>query len=397
MITRRPTILIVDDEPDVTRSLHGLLRYEYRVLTCSSGPEAVRVLESSQDIQVVMSDQRMPGMAGVEFLSQASRLRPDATRLLMTAYSDVSAVIDAINKGSVFRYVTKPWEPEELRAVLRQAVERHDLIVDKARLMAELAETNRRLVEADRLKGMFLEVVSHELNTPVAVVQGMTQLWSLTQSPGASPADRKWVERIQTAGRRLSATVERMLKLTRSDQLIDPLGLQRTDLSRLTREAAETLTPFLEARGQRVEFDLDPPPGEALVDPDKIGDALTNLLINAVKFSPDGQTVRVAARPVGADRVRFEVTDQGVGIPHEAQAHLFEPFFTGFDTLHHSSGDYEFGKRGIGLGLALVKRFVELHGGSVEVRSTPGEGSTFAFTLPRQPPDSITARLTHSR
>ena len=85
----------------------------------------------------------------------------------------------------------------------------------------------------------------------------------------------------------------------------------------------------------------------------------------------------------GVDRVRFRVTDRGRGISTEDCSHLFEPFFTGNDTMHHSSGEYQYGKRGMGLGLCLVKAFVELHGGSVDVETEAGRGSCFSFTLPR--------------
>jgi len=112
---------------------------------------------------------------------------------------------------------------------------------------------------------------------------------------------------------------------------------------------------------------------------------LTNLLVNAIKFTPDGGTIVVVAEPEGTERVRFRVMDTGVGISQADRTHLFEPFFTGYDTLHHSSGEYQYCKKGIGLGLCLVKTFVEMHGGSVEVMSMPNSGSTFGFTLPRQP------------
>jgi response regulator RpfG family c-di-GMP phosphodiesterase len=105
MNAARPTLLVVDDEPEVLRSVHDLLRLDYKVITCSSGPEAVRVLEGPGEIHVVMSDQRMPGMTGVEVLRHARRLRPDVTRLLFTAYADIRAVIDAINQGHVYRYI----------------------------------------------------------------------------------------------------------------------------------------------------------------------------------------------------------------------------------------------------------------------------------------------------
>ena len=95
-------------------------------------------------------------------------------------------------------------------------------------------------------------------------------------------------------------------------------------------------------------------------------------MVNAIKFTPDGGTIRLIAGPDGPDWVRFRVVDQGLGIGPAERRHLFEPFFTGFDTMHHSSGEYQYRKRGIGLGLCLVKTFAELHGGRVEVDSAPG-------------------------
>jgi signal transduction histidine kinase len=380
----RPTLLVVDDEPEVLRSLYDLFRLDYHVLTFERGADAVKALET-EDPHVILTDQRMPEMTGVEFLRHAKRLRPDATRLLFTGHADLKAVIDAINQGSVFRYVTKPWDPEELQTIIRQAVEQHDLLVERRRLLAELKETNTQLVEANRLKGAFIEVASHELNTPVAVVLGMTELWRLTQGQNASPLERSWVERIQGAGRRLASTVERMMKLLRTDQFGDTLDLRPTELEPLLRRVVTDLQPFLHARRQQVQIEVEPDLGWAEIDPAKLSDILTNLIINAIKFTPDGGTIRVHAGPDGPDRIRFRVADTGVGIAPADRDHLFEPFFTGYDTLHHSSGEYQYCKRGIGLGLCLVKTFVELHGGRVDVQSEPGKGSTFSFSLPRRP------------
>lgn len=251
MTTHRPTLLVVDDEPEVLHSVHDLLRLEFRVITCERGNEAMKILEGPEDIHVVMSDQRMPGMTGVEVLRHAKRLRPEATRLMFTAYADIKAVVDAINQGSVFRYITKPWDPEELQLVVRQAVEQHDLIVERDRLMTELKETNQRLLEANRLKGAFIEVASHELNTPVAVVLGMAQLWKLTQGETATASERHWVDRIFSAGKRLAATVERMLKLVRTDDLSRPLDLQRTPLEPLVRGVVDEMGAFRPQSGRR--------------------------------------------------------------------------------------------------------------------------------------------------
>ena len=252
-------------------------------------------------------------------------------------------------------------------------------------LLADLKESNARLKETNRLKGAFIEVASHELNTPVTVMLGMLELWKMSQGESASPTERQWVERIGSAAGRLARTVEKMLKLVRNREFSQSLETQPIELGPLVRQAIDELSPYLELRGQAVAVSIEPNLGPLEADSSKISDVLTNLLANAVKFTPDGGTIRVEVRSESAagDWVRVSVSDQGVGVSLDDQQHLFEPFFTGFDTLRHSSGDFQFGKRGIGLGLWLVKTFVELHGGRVEVSSTPSVGSTFSFLLPR--------------
>jgi response regulator RpfG family c-di-GMP phosphodiesterase len=152
----RPTLLVVDDEAEVLRSVHDLLRLDYRVVTFQRGAHALDFLRSEPNVEVILTDHRMPEMQGVEVLRQAMAIKPETTRLLFTAYSDVHTVIDAINQGHVFRFLSKPCDPELLVAVVRQAVEHHDLLVEKNQLLVDLRETNGRLLEADRLKGAFI-------------------------------------------------------------------------------------------------------------------------------------------------------------------------------------------------------------------------------------------------
>ncbi len=381
---KRPTLLVVDDEPEVLRSLHDLFRLEFRVLTHEHPSDALATLAGDTDVDVVMSDQRMPEMSGVQFLERARAVRPDATRLLFTGYADIKAVIDAVNRGHISRYVAKPWDVDELTTVIRQAVEQHVLIAEKNRLLRELKETNTRLTEAVRLKGKFIEVASHELNTPVTVVLGLTELWKMAISPTATASERTWVDRIHGAGLRLASTVERMLKLLKTGQMAPELAMNAVLLEPLIRQAVAGLQPFLEARKQTVEFAIADDLGEVEVDPPKISDVVANLVVNAIKFTPDGGTIRVAASALGESSVQVQVFDYGIGIDPSDRTHLFEPFFTGNDTMHHSSGEYQFCKKGMGLGLCLVKAFVELHGGTISVDTAPGQGSTFTFILPRR-------------
>ncbi len=379
----RPVLMVVDDEQDNLRSLQDLFRRDYRVETFLRGRDALEKLDALSP-QVVMSDQRMPGMSGVEFLGEVKRRKPEATRLLFTAYAELQTVIDAINEGSVFRYIAKPWNSDELTAIVRQAFEQNALLVERQRLVAELQESNEQLREADRLKSAFIEVASHELNTPVAVILGLADLWALRLAGSEDASARGRVERMRAAGTRLAKTLERMFQLLHTDRIGEAISIEPTELEPLVRRTVEEVRPFLEGRRLEIVVEIAPDLGGAAVDPIKIGDILTNLIVNAVRFTPDGGSIRIRAEGVGPDAVRFAVRDTGIGIEAEALPHLFEPFFTGYDTRRHSSGELEFGKRGIGLGLSLVRRFVELHGGQVEVQSREGEGSTFSIILPRE-------------
>src|SRR6184192_3886102 len=142
---RRHSILVIDDEPDVVESVRDLLRLDYRVLGATRAREGIGIL-AQETVDVVMTDQRMPEMTGVEVLHRVRETHPDAIRLLFTGYADLRAVIDAINRGNVYRYIAKPWNPDELQAVVRDAVERHDLIAERQRLITELEQANAELV-----------------------------------------------------------------------------------------------------------------------------------------------------------------------------------------------------------------------------------------------------------
>ena len=381
----RPTLLVVDDERDMLRSVHDLLRIDYRVVTYQRGAEALEFLRSAESVHVILSDQRMPEMTGVEVLRQAKAIRPETTRLLFTAYTDIHTVIDAINQGHVFRYLAKPCDPDVLAAVVRQAVEHHNLIVEKNRLLAELQETNARLIEANRLKGAFIEVASHELNTPVTVVLGMIELWKMSQGQSASPTERQWVDRIGAAAGRLARTVERMLKLVRNREFSQSLDT-RADRAGAARAAGDRgAVPLSRAAAPDGDRRHRAEPGPIEADSSKISDVLINLLANAVKFTPDGGTIRLEARPSRRLRDWVRVSSQrpgGGGFPGRPAA----PLRAVLHRLRHAPPllrRLPVRQARHRLGLWLVKTFVELHGGRVEVSSTPGAGSTFAFVLPR--------------
>jgi DNA-binding NtrC family response regulator len=139
MTTATHPVLLVDDEPEILFSLRGLLRQEFEVHTAPSAQEALTILRS-HPIHVIMTDQRMPETTGVEFLAKVQEEWPDVVRILFTGYADIKAVIDAINQGQVYRYLTKPWEPNELIKVLHQGCDLYEMNAERRQLLTHLED-----------------------------------------------------------------------------------------------------------------------------------------------------------------------------------------------------------------------------------------------------------------
>jgi signal transduction histidine kinase len=381
---QRHTVLVVDDESDVVASVKDLLRLDYKVLGATRAAEGLALLER-EPVHVVMTDQRMPETTGVELLAQVRERRPDAMRLLFTGYADIRAVVDAINLGSVYRYITKPWDPDELMAIIREACERYDLIAERKELMsqlqrknAELEAANAELKRADELKNAFIRVASHELRTPLTILMGMSDL---AARQGTVEPLHSWLNRINAAALRLKYLIDQIVGMLAAQQFERKPELKPTDLGNLVRQALDDVRPFAEVRQQKLREELPADPGVINVDEQKIRDSLNHLLLNAIKFTPDGGTITVRTRRADGDAF-IEVSDTGMGIESGAVERVFDRFFTEFDVSHHSSGHFEFGKKGLGLGLSVVKAFIEMHGGTVKVKSEVGKGTTFTICLP---------------
>lgn len=154
------TILFVDDEGNILSSIRRALRGEpYKILTAGSGPEALAVL-AKEPVQVVVSDQRMPEMTGTEFLAQVKKRHPETVRIVLSGYSDAHAILAAINQGEVFRFLTKPWDAEELKSTLLQCLDQYELLADNRRLHG-LVETR-----LSQLLQTWQELL-HQFPTPV--------------------------------------------------------------------------------------------------------------------------------------------------------------------------------------------------------------------------------------
>ena len=393
--------LVVDDDPDVLDALRRLFRREYNVFLASSAAEGFEILKDN-DIHVVMSDQRMPETSGVEFLSQVKKRFPQVVRILFTGYGDANAVIEAINQGHVYRYIAKPFDPAELKIVVAQAAEYHDILAERERLLDELAERNVQLENRyqelarandelktlDRLKTVFMEIVSHELNTPTAIILGYSSLLQRNAPENDPEGAARAVEGIKSSGMRMKRITEKIAKMMAADLTAIELVLEEIDAEELIWDILREIDPAITMRKQEVSVSAPSEPLLFRAERPYIRDVLMNLIVNAIKFSPDEYTIWVTVEQTTLRKkpgLMFSVRDEGVGIRPEDRDRIFTTFFGTFDSRHHSSGDFGFQQRGIGLGLAIVKRFTEMHGGEVEFDSTPEEGSHFRVYLPIEP------------
>jgi signal transduction histidine kinase len=246
------------------------------------------------------------------------------------------------------------------------------LSADARRRTAQLAEQNERLRELDRLKDEFVATASHELRTPLTSITGYLEMSLDPAEGGLSPATEAHLRIVQRNADRLGDLVDQLLFLARADS--HPLQIERgqVDLGEILTEAAETARPAASAKDISLVVAADSQ--RVLADRPQLLRIVENLVMNAVKFTPQGGSVRLAARSEG-DAAVLEVSDTGVGIPAAEQPELFNRFFRGTKAVQRAIP-------GSGLGLAISQVIAEAHDSTIEVESAPGTGSTFRLALP---------------
>ena len=241
-------------------------------------------------------------------------------------------------------------------------------------MSVELGRLYRQIEAANRHKSEFLATMSHELRTPLNAIIGFSEVLIEKLFGELNDKQLEYMQDIHGSGHHLLTLINDILDLSKIEAGRMDLDIASFDLGELLESAAMMVRERAVRHGLTLALDVGDGLDDWVADPRKVKQAVVNLLSNAVKFTPVGGSVTLRARRVG-DSIEIAVIDTGVGIASDQQALVFEEF-------RQASGDYLRKQEGTGLGLALAKRFVELHGGTMSLASTPGKGSTFAFTLP---------------
>lgn len=363
------TILCVDDEADNVDALERLFRTKYRVLKATSGADALKLLDKDR-VTVIISDQRMPQMTGVEFLAKSLKTHPDAIRILLTGYADIEVVIEAINSGRIYRYVNKPWDPVDLVNTIDKAVERYELGL-------ELVEKNRALQEAltelqtlDQAKNQFMVLVNHELKTPLTTMLSFTDLLGETK---IDLDQQRYLSRIRQAANRLQEMISDALELVSAETQQTKLDLKSISTKALLGEAVLTdpISKMVADRNLTMTFEIE---NQKVTGDERIlKNVMRRLLHNAVKFATPKSEVVVRGATAPGNRYLVSIENEGPAIDPKKIQNLLKPFTLNENTMNHSVGT--------GLGLSICNALLKLHSSKISLESQDGK-IIASFQLP---------------
>ncbi len=372
-------ILVAEDEEPIRRLWQRFLsRWGYEVDLAEDGRVALQLARTSR-YNLLITDLTMPGMSGMELVQLLKSEQPDLGIIVTTGYGTIENAVGTMKAGA-HEFITKPISFKQAEMAIQRCL--HSV---RARLEnARLRQANQDLTELNHMKEKFLAITSHELRTPVALISSVLEV--LGNELDGHPA-APMVTMIERAARQLREIVGEMHEL--SNAAAGNLKLQRTrfDVGAMCREIHEEEELVIAERGHQVRCSV--PEGlYVYADRTKLKMALRELVQNAVKFTDDGGTIRVAMGGDGTGALSITVTDDGIGIPPSEQQRIFDLFYEISDPQHHYSSESRFKGGGMGIGLAMVSEIVRAHNGTVTLHSANGKGSTFAVSIPaaQEPP-----------
>ena len=389
MSEKKHGILVVDDERENLLALRRVFRKDYELHMAESGSEALNVLGEVQ-VSCVISDQRMPEMTGVELLTHVRARKPDVVRMILTGYTDVEDIISSINDGHIYRFITKPWNKDDLEVTIRRALDHYEQTLRVQALLRELEQKNRELLELDRMKSEFMTIASHELRTPLVKISGYTDLLERGTGGELAPMGQKFLKVIREGTDRLVQVTNHIMDATRLERPTVELELATVNLAALLERIRAEMDPFAAQRRQTLRLEVpEPLPTLQGAEPE-LYKAIINVVMNAIRFTPDEGSIVVSARPLDGG-AEVAVTDTGIGIEPAHHQRIFDKFFAIKNSDYHFSGTFEFLSGGMGLGLAIARKLIEAHRGRIQVESELNRGSTFRIWLPAAGPAGMTS------
>jgi len=375
-------VLVIDDDAGMRSTLFDILEETgYEVRGYGKGGEALDWLKRNP-FDVVIVDIKLPDMDGMKLLEQIKLINPESAVVIITGYASVESAVEAMKEGA-YAYTIKPFNIDELRTIVKKAVrsirlaqENKRLIDDLQRSNIELAKANHRLKELDRMKSEFLANMSHELRTPLNSVIGFSELIIDGIAGDINQKQIRYLSNIRASGKTLLQLIDDILDLSKIEAGKAELHLEKLGLNSIIDVVKEITLSLAEEKKLHFDTEVSKSLPNVVADKKKLEQILFNLVSNAIKFTPEGGSIKISAVEEKRE-FRVSVRDTGIGIKEEDLAAIFESF-----RQLDSSATKRY--KGVGLGLAITRRLVQMHEGRIWVESRPGEGSKFSFTLPKR-------------
>ncbi|MBI2924081.1 MAG: response regulator [Verrucomicrobia bacterium] len=380
-------ILYVDDEEKSLKTFARLFGEQFRVLTAANAQQGYELLQAHQDeIGLLMTDQRMPGEKGVWLLEKARQLRPRVIRILVTAYSDLDAAVQAVNTGAIYKYLTKPWEVPHLEMTLKRALEFFMVQRERDQLLQEKMSTLHKLVITDRVisLGVLAAGLGHHVRNALVAVRTFIDL-----APEMLDREDLDMEALRYPNFWTDFYKKVQAKMRQIVRLLDDLEeaaekpsfefLSEVALSDVIDQVLEKAEPQFEAKEIVIDRQFPPNLPRLWVDERKFFRLFDLLFQDELLTLPPGSNISLSARPVTFGPMEIKglelcVRDNGPGLPADALRSVFDPFFV-------RVGD----PQEFGINLLACYFIIFHHGGQVQVKADPGQGVAFVITLPINP------------
>lgn len=369
-------VLILDDEVAhrtlIEGRLRGITEWEVETFSAQDGPEAFAVLKDNL-IDLAFVDYTLPGDDGLKVLERIRQMHPKVSVILMSDPGRDRVAVDAMKKGALDCLLRSEMATADIRQILRRSVD-----------MQQLQNENAELRQVNRVKDEFVATASHELRTPLAVIIGYAKAMEEEEFGSLNEPQKKALRAIRVRGQQLLQMVNRLLTFKETTQGVQQLLLRPVDLCLLMKNYLDTHWEEAAQEGRKVTLERRIPADAiwVLADPQQFRDVLHSVLTNAAKFSAESGKVTISIDVREGHEAWISIQDRGRGIPPESLPHLFEGFY-------HTDKALTREIPGLGLGLALAKSIVAMHGGRIWLESEgQDKGSTAFVALPMVEPDT---------
>ncbi len=366
-------ILVIDDEPSVERLIRQRMRKKireghYTFVFVRNGEEALELIQKDPDIDLTLSDIRMPKMDGLTFISRLKELGAHQKTIIVSAFGDWGNIRKAMNLGA-FDFIMKPIDFEDLEKTIDKTIKELK-VARQAERAGQLAERNKKLRELDEFKSKIFTNISHEFRTPLTIINGMAS--QIVEEP------ERWASKggrmILRNGQNLLDLVNRILELGQLESGEMKLEPIQADILPYIHYIFESFETFADRRDVKMELHQQVDQLVMDYDPEKMLRILSNLLDNAIKFTPAKGKVILTVANV-KEQLQVKVADTGLGISEDQLEKIFDRFF-------QAEGQNKAGGTGSGIGLSLVKELVRLMEGTITVSSELNKGTCFTFSIP---------------